>query len=200
MRNLTKVSIVLAALALLIGCGSTPQSNHYILTAQAPDTVPSGNTPALGIGPVSIPEFLNRNSLVYNRGENQLFIASTERWAEPLESGITRVLSLNLAQLLNTENVRPFPWHPKRPPDYGIKIRLLNLDATQTQATMVVEWLVFHADSAEPVYRRISHLFETLPSAELQPRQIAPAYSALLLQLSELIAEAIRTAKGQTSS
>lgn len=197
MNTLTRITCLFGLFSLLTACGSTPQSNHYVLTAEARGAPPNGNTPALGIGPVSVPEFLNRNSLVYNRGDNQLFIASTERWAEPLEDGITRVISLNLAQLLNTENVRPYPWHPKRPPDYGVKVRVMNLDATETEATMIAEWLVFRADSAEPVHRKISHLSEPISTTELSPQQIAPAYSALLLQLSELIATAIKSSESQ---
>jgi hypothetical protein len=93
--------------------------------------------------------------------------------------------------LLNTENVRPFPWHPKRPPDYGIKVRIMSLDASDSEASMVAEWLVFRTDNAEPLHRRISQLREPLPGGELAPRQIAPAYSALFYQLSEIIAAAI---------
>ncbi len=193
-NSVRTLTCAVALAVLLAGCGSTPHSNHYVLTATV-TTTPAGQSPSLGIGPIEIPEYLNRNGLVYNRKGNQLQIANSERWAEPLEDGISRVLILNLAGLLNTENVRTFPWHPKRPPDYGVKVRVLSLNATDSEASLVAEWLVYRSENAEPVTRRISLLQNELTARELKPAQIAPAYSELFYQLSQLIAAAITSAE-----
>lgn len=174
----------------LSACGSSPHSNYYLLTAQQLPSA-SGQQPALGIGPVSIPEYLNRTGLVYSKAGNQLQISRQERWAEPLEDGIARVLGLNLANLLNTENVRSFPWSAERAPDYGVKVNVLSLDANDSKATLVAEWLVYRPATGEPVSRKISQLQQALPPGEVQASGLAPAYSELLYQLSELIAAAV---------
>jgi hypothetical protein len=187
------IILTLSLTVLLAGCGSSPRSNHYLLTAkQAPG--PSGASPSLGVGPIEIPPYLDRSNLVYDQQQNQLHVAGQENWAEPLDDGIQRVLAINLAGLLNTQDVRYFPWHPKRAPDYGIKINLLALDANDRQATLSAEWLVYRVVDAEPVSRRISALQHPLPAGELNPAEVAPAYSALLYQLSEIIAETITAA------
>jgi uncharacterized lipoprotein YmbA len=195
-KAITAIARVFAlALPLsLAACGSSPHNHYYLLTAADVHSA-SGQTPSLGIGPVEIPEYLNRSGLVYSRQGNQLQISSQERWAEPLESGITRVLGLNLANLLNTENLRYFPWNPQRAPDYGVKITLLSLDANDRQATLVAEWLVYRPASSETVNRRISQLHRQLPPGELDPAQLAPTYSMLLQELSEIIAAAISAAE-----
>jgi uncharacterized protein len=195
MNNTITVTAWVFALALsLTACGSSPRNNYYLLTATGPQGA-SGQTPALGIGPVEIPEYLNRNGLVYSRQGNQLQISSQERWAEPLEDGISRVLGMNLASLLNTQNLRYFPWNPQRAPDYGIKINVLTLDANDRQATLVAEWLLYRPDTTATISRRISKLQQDLPSGKLEPAQLAPTYSNLLYQLSEIIAAAVSAAE-----
>jgi hypothetical protein len=92
---------------------------------------------------------------------------------------------------LNTHEVRYFPWHPKRAPDYGVQLKVLALDANEQQATLATEWLVYRTTDAEPIVRRISQLQQPMPAGELNPGDIASAYSALLLQLSEIIANVI---------
>ncbi len=186
---------ILALILLLAGCGTTPAYNYYVLTARE-GASPAGQTPSLGIGPIRIPEYLNRNALVYQRDGNQLQIAEYERWAEPLEEGVGRVLGLNLAALLNTENVRSFPWHHEREPDYGVSVNVLSLDASERRAVLEAEWLVQRPATGEPVSRRISRLEYGSPDRDLAPGELAAAYSELIYQLSQVIARAISEAAG----
>ena len=103
--TLNQISAGLCLLLCLATCASSPPSNFYRLTP-AVAHVPGGPTPSLGIGPVDIPEFLNRNALVYTRGGNQLQLAESERWAEPLDDGITRVLGGYHIQADNVEGLK----------------------------------------------------------------------------------------------
>jgi uncharacterized lipoprotein YmbA len=184
------LALVFSLTATLSGCGSSPRNNYYLLTAQQ-TAAPVGETPALGIGPIEIPGYLDRANLVYNQQGNKLQVSDSENWAEPLQNGIERVLALNLASLLNTQNVRIFPWNPQRGPNYGIKVNVLTLDANKDEATLTAEWLVYRPEGGETLIRRISHLQQTLTADAITPQQVAPAYSALLAQLSEIIAKAI---------
>ena len=190
MSKATRLSAWCLAVLLLAGCSTTPPSNYYLLSSPA-EAPPDRMTPALGIGPVEIPEYLKRNGLVYRIGDNRLQIADSERWGEPLEEGVRRVLGLNLAGLLDTGNLSYYPFHSKRPPDYGVSVNVLNLDVDDRQAALVAEWLVYRPATGEPVGRRISQLLYDLPDGELAPEGVAPAYSALLYQLSQLIAAVI---------
>ncbi len=97
---------------LLVGCGSSPPNNFYVLSAHE-FPAPSGTAPALGVGPINIPEYLGRQNMVYSRVDNTLQVASLDMWAEPLGAGIQRVLVLNLTGLLNTQDVSTFPVAPR---------------------------------------------------------------------------------------
>jgi hypothetical protein len=186
-----RTAILLCLILWLAACGSSPPNNYYLLTPADGPTA-SGQTPSLGVGPVEIPEYLNRRAMVHSGGGNTLQVSGQERWAEPLEDGIVRVVSLNLANLLNTENIRHFPWDNRQAPDYGVSIRLLTLDAADRQASLVAEWQVYGTGDAGTGERRISSLAEPLASGELRAEELAAGYSALLYRLSELIAAAVR--------
>jgi uncharacterized lipoprotein YmbA len=184
------LALVLSLSPLLTGCGSSPPNNYYVLSAHE-FAAPSGEAPAVGVGPIEIPEYLSRENLVYNRVDNSLQIADESLWAEPLTDGVQRVLALNMAGLLNTQSVQFFPWHPKRAPDYGVKINILQLEAGAQDAYLTAEWLVYRPENSESVSRRISRLQVTLAAGSTQPEQITGAYSSLLFQLSEIIAAAV---------
>ncbi|MBP6681938.1 MAG: membrane integrity-associated transporter subunit PqiC [Halioglobus sp.] len=189
--TLKQISASLCLLLCLMSCASSPPSNFYRLTP-AVDHAPGGPTPSLGIGPVDIPEFLNRNALVYTRGGNQLQLAESERWAEPLDDGITRVLGLNLSALLQTETLRFFPWDLRQAPDYGVRINILDLDARDGQAILVADWLLYRPGNGATIASGISQFSTALPAGELQAAQLPAAYSALLFELSQTIAAAIK--------
>jgi uncharacterized lipoprotein YmbA len=187
---MTLPSLLAGMLIVLAACGSTPPSDYYVLSAAATET-PTGDSPSLGVGPVSIPEYLNRNSMVFNRDGNKLEIASFARWAEPLESGISRVLSINLASRLNTEDIQVFPWHPSQAPDYAVGVRLLVLDSNSVRAQLVAEWSLRTKKDGSAEVRRIVSLEETTTGVELSPENVARSYSNLLAKLSDKIAKTI---------
>ena len=180
----------LLSLGLLLGCGSSPPNNFYVLSAHE-FPAPSGTAPALGVGPINSPEYLGRQNMAYNRVDNTLQVASLDMWAEPLGAGIQRVLVLNLTGLLNTQDVSTFPWRPERAPEFGVEVNLLQLDANEHGTLLTAEWLMYRPGSATAGNRRISRLQIPLPPGAAEPQQVAAAYSTLLFQLSEIIAAAI---------
>ena len=177
--------------ALLCACTDTRTSNYYMLTASAAPA-PTGNHPSLGIGPIEVPQYLNRTSLVYGKEANKVTVSSYERWAEPLADGIRRVVGFNLAATLNTQSIQAYPWSREQAPDYAVRVTILLLDANTETATMTAEWRVQAGADRRLVSHRISRLSLPMTAAQVYPASIAPAYSQLLLDLSEEIASTIR--------
>lgn len=174
----------------LTACGTTPNSNYYLLSSEATD-IPAQGSLSLGVGPIEIPEYLNRNAFVLSRDNNQLHVASFERWAEPLDGGIERVMRLNLASLLDTQNVQSYPFGSKEKPQYAVEVTILRLDANNSGASLIAEWRLHRPQLEQTVSRHINRLHQDISSNPLQATDIAPAYSRLLMQLSEVIATAI---------
>lgn len=190
--SLRHSTLVFAALCtLLCACTDTRTSNYYMLTAFT-GPAPTGNHPSLGIGPIEVPRYLNRTSMVYGKEANQVTVSSYERWAEPLADGIERVLGFNLAANLNTQSIQSYPWSREGAPDYGIRVNILLLDANTDTATMTAEWRVLTGPDRRLVSHRISQLSLPMTDTATYPASIAPAYSQLLLNLSEEIAATVR--------
>jgi uncharacterized lipoprotein YmbA len=190
--NSTLKGLIIAVILpiVLVGCGTTPASEYYLLSVEA-SRFPDGASPSLGVGPIEMPEYLNRNSLVYSREGNRLHIANFERWAEPLDSSIGRVVRLNLASLLNTQNIQIYPWSDSERPEYGVEVTVINMDANDQQARLVAEWRIYTPKNRETIARKISNLSSDMPAGPVTAAEVAPAYSKLLLQLSEIIAAVI---------
>ena len=96
------------------GCAVKDPSRYYALgTSRAPAAVgaaamTSGLT--IGVGPVAIPGYLDRPQVVTRDAGDGLEIWPYHRWAEPLDMGIARTLSDDLAARIPTERVLAFPW------------------------------------------------------------------------------------------
>jgi uncharacterized protein len=99
--------LVLTSILLVAGC-ATASKSFYVLTADGP--APSGGGAGIGVGPVSLAEYIDRPNLVIAEDANQLGIAEDHRWAGDLAASVTRVTAANLGRRLNSGNVRTYPW------------------------------------------------------------------------------------------
>lgn len=183
---------LLASLAILLvtACGSSPSTNYYMLSAK--DSGSPGNSgPSIGVGPIELPEYLRRDAMVINRDKHLLTLSEFDRWAEPLEDGIPRVVALNLATLLDTQDVQRFPWRRNSAPQLGISLLLAQLSMQDTRAELVTEWRVTDIATQAVLEQKIGRYITTASSADAAA--VAAAYSELLLLLSQDIADSIRS-------
>ncbi len=183
-----KWTFCLLLTGLVTACGSTPRSDYYMLSANARGSMGSEG-PSIGVGPVSVPEYLKRREMVLNRSANRLHLADFDRWAEPLDAGVLRVTALNLSLLLQTQQVQTFPWRRSNPPDFGISIAVVQFSMQGRQALLVAEWTVTEPATGTAVMQHISRLENSATGGD--PEDVAAAYSDLLKDLSKEIATAI---------
>ena len=183
-----KWTFCLLLTGLVTACGSTPRSDYYMLSANARGSMGSEG-PSIGVGPVSVPEYLKRREMVLNRSANRLDLADFDRWAEPLDAGVLRVTALNLSLLLKTQQVQTFPWRRSNLPDFGISIAVVQFSMKGRQALLVAEWTVTEPATGTAVMQHISRLENSAAGGD--PEDVAAAYSDLLKDLSKEIATAI---------
>ena len=183
-----KWTFCLLLTGLVTACGSTPRSDYYMLSANARGSMGSEG-PSIGVGPVSVPEYLKRREMVLNRSANRLDLADFDRWAEPLDAGVLRVTALNLSLLLKTQQVQTFPWRRSNLPDFGISIAVVQFSMKGRQALLVAEWTVTEPATGTAVMQHISRLENSAAGGD--PEDVAVAYSDLLKDLSKEIATAI---------
>ncbi len=174
----------------LSGCGSSPIPNYYLLTANAQPSASARSELIIGVGPIEVSDFLERPQISIHGGTNRLEIDELNRWAEPLDRAVVRVMALNLAALLGTRKITGFPWRRDDRPDIAVRIAILALDRRQGQAVLGVRWVLVDIASERVVHQALDRYEQ--PSAS-KPELLAAAYSDLLATLAADIVSQIHT-------
>lgn len=184
----------LAGLALLLGaCAQTEPSRFYTLTpmAEAETGNSSGGRLSIGVGPVDLPEHLNRPQIVTRSSANQFDLAEFDLWAEPLDETFARVLGENLSSLLGTDRVSVFPWSGATPIDYQVTVKVIRFDRDSAGVSwLITRWSVLRDDGAELLTTRKSTFQERVRPLDY-PTTVA-AMGNTLTAFSREIAAAIR--------
>ncbi|MGB0467892.1 MAG: PqiC family protein [Pontibacterium sp.] len=122
MNKLMVAGLVMLALGLS-GCVKQEPNRYYDLTSQASA---SGQlihkTVTLGIGPVTLPQVLDRPGIVTRFKGTGVNVASYHTWAGDLEPAFTHVLADSLAMTLQHDQVWPSPWDNRFRPEYQVRI------------------------------------------------------------------------------
>ena len=186
---------LVALLMVLGGClgGGSPPSRFYLLSPiPAPEaSAAAASGVAMGVGPVAVPEYLNRTQIVTRTGENQLELAEFDRWAEPLQKNLSRVLVLNLSTLLSTDRVALHPWNRSTPMDYQVIVDVARFEAgTDGAASLLARWSIVDGASREALLVRKSSFRE--PIADGGYQAAVASMSRAVATLSREIAGAIR--------
>ena len=98
-------------LLLLSACGSSPPVLYYSLNPidtdyqQDPD-----DAVMLGIGPLRIPDYLNRSQIVTRDVDAKMRVNDFNRWTEPLAVSMHRIVSTDGDNLLHGVVVIMYPY------------------------------------------------------------------------------------------
>ena len=175
-------------LLALSACQSGVSPNYYRLDAlESLGEVAPG--PSLGLMPIEIPEYHSRSGLVRDGGNLTIEVSDTERWAEPLESGISRVMAQNLARAVPTNDLRPYPWNSKRRPAVSLRLKITEMRALPGRATLTAETQLLLSNDA---FNSELISLETYLPSPASGSDIAQAYSQLLADLSARLGGSIR--------
>ncbi len=123
---------LLVMLLLITGCARTVKVSFYQLSALRSTPVGVDNSlisdAVIGIGPISLPEYLDRPQMIVRLGANQLQLSDSNRWIEPLTENIPHVLRENLSDLLHTEQLLLYPWNRDTIVSYQLVIDLIRFE------------------------------------------------------------------------
>lgn len=199
---------VLLPLALLIelmlvsGClGRSDPPRFYVLTEGPSPSVagPSAEPilgPAVGVGPVALPGYLDRIQIVTRRGA-QLEVAEFDRWGEPLSDGVPRVIAAHLAALLRTERIVVFPWPAARTIEHQVVVDVTRFDGVMGGDVLLeARWRILGPDRKELVLRRSAVREAT---GESGYSALVAAMNRSLGTLSRDIADAVKVLRAQPS-
>lgn len=181
MRRMTWHALSLITALLAGGCGSSPPVHYYDLEALESGYVAAASSDLrVGIGPLRTPDYLSRPQIVTRDGDSQVVVDDFNRWVEPVDEAIYRVVSENLDSLIDTAVVVAFPYSHIVDMDYQVVGRISRFDAgTDGMAVLQIQWGVISSGDEFVVQpRRVRY--------EARAAQ-AGSYTALARAMSEVL-------------
>ncbi|MCG8544002.1 MAG: PqiC family protein [Alphaproteobacteria bacterium] len=197
-RSSSYFLMAVAALAVVLSACAQPSSpsRFYVLsTTEAVDGQRGAFKPArersIGIGPVSMPTYLDKPQIVTNATRYQLDLAEFDQWAEPLGGNVTRVLVDNVSILMDSDRIHEFPANTAVRDDYQVAVDIVRYDCqVGGQCKLVARWSVFDLRRNKQISAKRSE-YEKTPT-QFGFEGLAQAMSEALADLSRDIAKRIQ--------
>jgi uncharacterized protein len=184
-----KIVPIAAALLLAACAGSSVRIDYYSLSSPpARPAAAQADALSVHVGPVSVPDGVDRPQLVMRRDANQVAIDDTHRWAEPLKDAIPRVLSDALAAELATPRVLTSRQSASLDFDYRVAIDVQHFESSASEASEDVIWTI-RTRGSQPA--RVGRTLVTEP-VQGGFDALAAAHSRALARVAQDIARAIR--------
>ncbi len=202
MRRLS-IFAALSALACLAACSAlSPQpdrSRFFALTAKieasAADKSAGLEQSSIGVGPLRLPGYLDRDDLVARVAENRFEVSPNDHWIEPLEENVSRVLAQNLYALLGFEQIARYPWPANRRVTRQIEIEILRFEPTaEREAQLEARWSVIDVATKQPL--AVKRSLVKRPIKDSTREAAVDAMSDALAGFSREIAETVRAVAG----
>jgi len=177
------------------GCVSVPNSPsprlympHSIAKNQAVEEFAFPEGVFIAVGPIRVPEYLDRPQMITRDEDGLLNIAQFDRWAELIDSAILRMMAENLIVMLPRANIVKFPWSFENPVKYQVGLDIIQMDSNlKKNLTLIVRWNIFDENNRQTLFSKRSEVIE--PIVPHNYFGLNEAFSAAIASLSSEIAE-----------
>jgi uncharacterized lipoprotein YmbA len=157
-----QITLRFGALSLVFALGAcaSPEPHLYVLSggaAKQTNQASDRTEISLGIGPVELPDYLDRRELVTRSSENELNISDFAHWAEPLKFNIPQSLVEEIAELLPSQKVVAYPWKRANPVHYQVTVKIIRFETVEGGNTVLrVRWSLLSGDGKADLLTRDS--------------------------------------------
>jgi len=204
MRDILFDRRALCALGLfmlvLTGCASSPTPKFYQLSpVQNKALVTHDASPEqsliIAIGPVRIPDYLDRSQIVTRSGKNELKLAEFDRWAGSLEENVNHVLMEDISSLLPAGRFFVVRWLPylesELPVSYRVQVRVESFEGTPGDSVLLRAHWVISTKGKDLLMKKESGISEQVNGGSYDA--LVAAMSKALEALSREMADAIKS-------
>jgi hypothetical protein len=100
----------------------------------------------IAVGPVGIPEYQNRPQIVTRDQGGMLRFAQFNRWGEPMDEGIERLILENLAGVFPQVQFQMFPCDFSIPLDYQVLVNVIDLESRlDKDVVLTAQWTIINS-------------------------------------------------------
>jgi len=150
----------------------------------------SGDTIAIGVGPVEFPKFLDRPQIVTRQSQNRIEVSEFHRWAGSFSEDFLRVLAKNISILLPADRVAAYPWTDQFSPIYRIQLIVEQFDGRfGGDVVLNVTWSVWNQKDTNQAIFKHTRIKEPVSAEDYE--SLVTAQSRAIGTLSRAIADEI---------
>jgi uncharacterized lipoprotein YmbA len=166
----------------------------------AATAAPAKAAPLVLLGPVALPEYLDRPELVTRLSSNQLRIEDLELWAEPLQDSFPRTIQQDLAALLGGGRVQRLPWTGPSPPNMVVSVEVRRFERTAAgRVELAARWVIRDGRGETEWLCRDTHLSYVASGSRTQAA-VASMSEAVAALSREIALGVQRLARDQASA
>lgn len=186
--------VLLAGVLGLAGCSVHQPASLYQLDSGSPGQPTQSAGMAVLLGPVTLADYLQRETLLQRQPDGSLSAATDGRWAGSLSADIDQLLVRQLAWRLDSQRVVLSPATAGFSPDVQVLLSITRLDSGKSQSAILdAQWRLI--DRRGQV--RDSRMIHLEQPHEGSSADQVKAQGQLLQQLSEQLAVALKPLANQ---
>ncbi len=188
-----RTSLSLLLVFLLAACaGSSPRTHFYALEAgPAPQTLASMPELSLVLGPILLPDTLDRPQIVTRGAPYARELAEFHRWAGNLKADMGRQLTRRLKKALGTERVFRSSSQRHLDLDYQVRLDILVFDGwLGGTVELIGSWALLDPNGRQEFHLEGFELSESVSGPDY--RELVAAHSRLLARLGDRIAVGVK--------
>jgi uncharacterized lipoprotein YmbA len=181
-KRLRQLVIALLLVSILPGCTpaiSKPESFYQLQEIPDNKLTAIEKGAVVGLGPIQLPEYINRPQIVTRLSRQQIHVSEFNRWIEPLSDGITRTLVIKLANQLNSNRVY---WLPRKDQKLPLELRVA-IDISRFDGQFNGEVIL---EGRWSLYNKMDNPLITKVSIIRQPLA-GQTYSALVVAMNQAL-------------
>ncbi|MFA5117420.1 MAG: PqiC family protein [Candidatus Omnitrophota bacterium] len=190
------VACVVLVLSGCISVQKSPAPRFYLLSAVNENKVSKKINIAsdvfIGVGPVKIPEYLDRPQMVTQSKEKMITFAQFDRWGESLDLGVARLIREYLTVMLPDAKFSLYPWNSSVPVKYQVVVEIVELDSEFDEGMFfAAQWLVIDTENSKTLIMKRAEFRQPIIPQDYSG--LAKTLSAVCASLSSQISEELAT-------
>jgi uncharacterized lipoprotein YmbA len=136
----------------------------------------------IGLGPIKLPQYLDRPEIVTRAAPNRLELSKEDRWGESIQNGFTSVMERDLAARAGTGRVILFPWYNTVHVDFQVQVDVYRFETDgQGNAQLSAKWTILDSTG-----KNILYTVESSSTHPSKPGDVTDATAALSLTIGDL--------------
>jgi len=176
------------SLAVLAACSTSPPSRFYTLSMETPSS--AAQFPgSVSVGPVTVPQVVNRPQFVVDAGGNRVVVLEQRRWAAPLDDVIAEATAQYLGRDLGGARVTVFAQTASSSAQFDVALDVQRFEMIEGSAAVLdVVWTIKRRGASAPPVVGHSSMREPVAAADDPYEALAAAQARALVAVSREIA------------